>query len=184
MNENIFRNEICQKLKEQLPNYEILEKANLLYKIFVDTDGFYSPQDPKNLKRGSGSFQTDILIRENKIPLVVIETKFKSCSTHEILVYSMKGIKHKEIYPYLRYGLLIGEKKVVNNRFFTHNSGHVSGFDFAFAIENLDDKNIDKLVGIIKSQIKNANQLLSIIREKNNVVSFNTIIKIDWKIKK
>ena len=73
-------------------------------------------------------------------------------------------------------GLVNGGDNVIYNRFFTHNTG----FDFAYALNDIDDVNsIKELVGIIRQQISNANLLLNIFRNKNQARKFNTIIDIE-----
>ncbi|HOE14216.1 MAG TPA: hypothetical protein PLL62_02245 [Candidatus Saccharicenans sp.] len=116
--------------------------------------------------------------KSKQLPLVVIETKYKGFSTHDVLTYSTKAQKHKEIYPYLRYGLVVGGINVIQNRFFTHNSG----FDFALALKRINALSLNKLVLIIKDQINNAELLLDIITDKNRTGSFNTRMIIE-KIK-
>ncbi|HEC38226.1 MAG TPA: hypothetical protein ENI29_08315 [bacterium] len=129
----------------------------------------YYPKNPANPKRFNYSFQTDLLVKENSIPLVVIEVKYKRITTHNIITYSSKALMHKSIYPYLRYGLLIGEKKDVPTRFFTHNVG----FDFAFAMRNFET--IELLHLIIKEQIENAKELLKILKREKKVNYFNIV---------
>ena len=110
------------------------------------------------------------------LPLVVIETKYGGFSTHDVLTYSTKAQKHKEIYPHLRYGLVVGGEKKIHNRFFTHNIG----FDFAYALNSVDNgDSIEELAKIIKQQIENAYLLLDILKNKNQTKKFNTIIKIE-----
>lgn len=106
------------------------------------------------------------MIKQNILPLVVIETKIRRFSTHDVLTYSIEAQKHKKIYPYMRYGLLIGNSNVAYNRFFTHNSG----FDFALAIKDIETESINKLIQVINSQIESAKKLLDVIKERNNVV--------------
>lgn len=177
MREEEFKKEIQRKLKDELIDYEILINENLVYKVIVNDKGEYRPEKPRKPKRGYYSFQTDLMIKQNILPLVVIETKIRSFSTHDVLTYSIKAQKHKEIYPYMRYGLLIGNSNVVYNRFFTHNSG----FDFALAIKDIETESISKLIQVINSQIESAKKLLDVIKERNNVVLFNTIIEIEKK---
>jgi hypothetical protein len=60
----------------------------------------------------SSGFQTDLLIydtnqREDWIPRVVVECK-QGITTHDALTYSTKAALHKQVHPYLRYGILIG----------------------------------------------------------------------------
>jgi len=61
---------------------------------------------------------------------VVLEFKTK-VTTHDVLTYSTKAEKHKTIYPYLRYGLVLSGDKYVPKRFFTHNEG----LDFCMCTE-------------------------------------------------
>ena len=61
-------------------------------------------------------YETDLLIfdtlKDGKwIPRVVIEGKLGSISTHDALTYSAKAATHKHVHPYLRYGILIGERE-------------------------------------------------------------------------
>ncbi len=182
MNEFEFREKLKDKIQEILADsqYEVKTGKNLIYKVIVNPQGKYEPKEAENPMRGNYAFQTDLLImkKDKQLPLVVIETKYKSFSTHDILTYSTKAQKHKEIYPYLGYGLVVGGINVIQNRFFTHNSG----FDFALALKRINDFSLIKLGMIIKDQINNAELLLDIITDKNRTGSFNTRIMIE-KIK-
>ncbi len=175
MNEKEFTEIIQQELQKSLGDYEVLISENLIYKVFIDDTLEYKPKNPEKPSRGNLSFQTDLMIKDNNIPLVVIEVKYNGFSTHDVLTYSTKAQKHKEIYPYLRYGFLVGNLNVIHNRFFIHNYG----FDFALAIENYETENINKLTKIINSQIENAKNLLSIIKKEGKVTLFNTKIEIE-----
>ncbi len=174
MNEKEFTEKVQQELQERLKDYEVLVSENLIYKVFIDDILQYKPKNPEKPSRGNLSFQTDLMIKYDNLPLVVIEVKQNGFSTHDILIYSTKAQKHKEIYPYLRYGFLVGNLKVIQNRFFIHNYG----FDFALAIENYETENINKLTEIIGSQIENAKKLLSIFKKESNVTFFNTKLDI------
>lgn len=115
-----------------VPPLVIKPHSVLLYQITVDNRLSISvnPRDPK---RGQSAFQTDLCIFEEveegiTIPRVVVEFK-PDFSTHDILIYSAKARKHKHVYPYLRYGLVMGDLSTIPGRFFTHNEG----LDFAVA---------------------------------------------------
>ena len=90
------------------------------------------------------------------------------------MTYSTKAQKHKEIYPYLRYGLVVGGINKITNKFFIHNIG----FDFAIALEKTNKDTIEELIKIVKCQIKNAESILGIFKYKNQTKSFNTQITI------
>ncbi len=182
MNESEFREKLKYKLRENLDNsqYEVKTHQNLIYKVIVNPQGEYEPEKAEAPIRGNYAFQTDLLImkKSKQLPLVVIETKYNGFSTHDILTYSTKAQKHKEIYPYLRYGLVVGGINVIQNRFFTHNIG----FDFALALKRINALSLNKLVMIIRDQINNAEMILDILTEKNRTRNFNTRIMIE-KIK-
>ena len=94
--------------------------------------------------------------------MVVIETKYGGFSTHDVLTYSTKALKHKEVYPYIRYGLLVGGINKIQGRFFTHNVG----FDFAIALRNTAEE-LAELVKIVKNQINNAEIMLEVLKGKD-----------------
>jgi hypothetical protein len=107
---------------------EVSRGAALLYQVTVDNR--LRVMDAERItspKRGESAFQTDLCIFERVddavlLPRVVLEFKTK-VTTHDVLTYSTKAEKHKTIYPYLRYGLVLSSDKYVPKRFFTHNEG-------------------------------------------------------------
>ncbi|MEM3697525.1 MAG: hypothetical protein QXQ94_08530 [Candidatus Bathyarchaeia archaeon] len=161
MNENEFRDMVYNELKKNLPNYIVKKDESLLYKLFIDARGKLSPSDLDSPKRGQLAFQTDILIKNDKVPLVVIETKYGGFSTHDVLTYSTKAMKHKEVYPYIRYGFVIGGESKISKKFFTHNSG----FDFAFAIGNMEN-DLKELIDIVKKQIQASELMLAVLTDR------------------
>jgi len=164
-------------LKKNLPQYNIKTKENLLYKMIIDSEGKLQPKSYKNPKRGQYAFQIDVLIRnKDNMPLVAIETKSGGFSTHDVLTYSTKAVKHKEIYPYLRYGFIVGEKSKIDRKFFIHNLG----FDFVIAVKNLEH-DLDKLVEIVMKQIEAAEQISKILEKKENQPSlYATNVELKW----
>jgi hypothetical protein len=72
----------------------------------------YKGQEPD--KSSYMGYQTDILISQIDddiwIPRIIIECKKVSVSTHDAIVYSTKASTHKNVHPYLRYGILLGKR--------------------------------------------------------------------------
>ena len=102
----------------------IRRSASLLYKVAVDNN-MQLTVNPENPIRGQSAFQTDLCVFEKKnqkieIPRVVIEFK-PGITTHDVLTYSTKAAKHKQVYPYLRYGLLISKLDFIPKRVYSHN---------------------------------------------------------------
>ena len=173
MNEDKYANELKKFLQQNLSEYEITNKESLLYRVIVTNQMKYLPIDPLKPVRGQNAFETDILIKKNGLPLIVIETKYGGFSTHDMITYSHKSIKHKEIYPHLNYGLIIGNKEndTLDRRFFMHNSG----FDFAIILELNSKKQKKLLLNIIKQQIQSAEQLSKIINGQTKVNYYNKL---------
>ena len=182
MTESEFLKIIKEEIEKNLDSkkYKVKTNENLLYKVTVNENFQYEPSNPSTPRRGYYSFQTDILITQqtNDLPLVVIEIKYRGFTTHDILTYSTKAQKHKEVFPFIRYGLLVGGTEKITNKFFIHNVG----FDFAFAQnEPKINSSGTELIEIIKCQIENAEMILDVFINKNQTKSFNTkviIVKI------
>jgi hypothetical protein len=118
MDEKQFRDTLHELLKDRLLGYNVVKGGSLLYKLMIDSQGKLQPE-PETLadpKRGQLAFQTDIVVKNEIVPLVVLELKVGDFSTHDVLIYSSKAAKHKEVYPYLRYGFVIGEKTKIEKR--------------------------------------------------------------------
>lgn len=79
-------------------------------------------------------YETDLLITENAddgvwTPRVIVEAKCRgSITTHDAITYSHKAFTHRQVHPYLRYGILIGERETypLPGRLFRHGTQ----FDF------------------------------------------------------
>ena len=79
-------------------------------------------------------YETDLLVTESAEegiwkPRVIIEAKYRgSITTHDAITYSHKAFTHRQVHPYLRYGILVGERKhhPLPGRLFRHGTQ----FDF------------------------------------------------------
>ena len=142
---------------------KMVRGKNLLYQIMGDNN-LHINIDPINPKRGHPSFQTDLcvveIINENvEIPRVVLEFK-KRLTPHDILVYSAKANKHKKIYPYLRYGLVIVSESKVPARFFTHNEA----LDFCIAAKTYKEALLKETFrDLLKSEVNTSRKIEKII---------------------
>ena len=108
---------------------------------------------------------------------MAIELKLGSFSTHDVLTYSVKAIRHKEIYPYLRYGLVIVGNGQITNKFFLHKVG----FDFALVIPNTVAGR-RQLLSVVKRQLVISSRLISIATEKKNRIRrYGNIVRISTR---
>ncbi len=99
-------------LRERLPDsagIHISEQHRLPYTHAID---HYQGHEDRPVPSPTRNYATDILVREVRgdrwTPRVVIEAKLGQVTTHDALTYSAKAATHKQIHPYLRYGILIG----------------------------------------------------------------------------
>lgn len=140
----------------------------LLYQVTIDNklNLNVNPQKPV---RGQSAFQTDLSIFEQvndeiRIPRVVLEFK-KALTTHDVLIYSSKARRHKQIYPYLRYGLVIGTESKIPGKFFTHNEA----LDFCLAAKSFKQSRLKEIFAkLLKEEIKSSRLLERIGYEKHD----------------
>ena len=161
-------------------NCRVEQHRNLLYQIHVDTNLEFVG-NPKNPSRGHSAFQTDLCIfedikREVQLPRVVIEVK-KGISTHDVITYSAKARRHKNVYPYLRYGLFIVELDTVPSRFFTHNEA----LDFAVGYRAWSSKKEQKdlLKSLVRSEVRASKRLQELTFGTPDVYFFRNELKIE-----
>ncbi|MHB8810101.1 MAG: hypothetical protein ACYC9M_08820, partial [Desulfobulbaceae bacterium] len=119
--------------------------------------------DIKKPKRGRSAFETDLCVFESidnslKIPRVVLEFK-GNLTTHDVLTYSAKARKHKQVYPYLRYGLVLSGSSSVPGRFFTHNEA----LDFCVAAKSYGENRLQDLFArLLEKEVATSRHLESI----------------------
>jgi hypothetical protein len=188
MNEKQFADEITPLLQKKLSHkYEVLPKGNLQHTLIFGKDGKVWPEVERfQPKRGVYAYQTDILVTgRNKVPLVAIELKCRRnvqekgafrFNTHDLLVYSGKATRHKELYPYLRYGIAVGGVPSIGRKFFLHNRG----LDFVIAIP--DPGQLDKLVQVVRHQATLAEERLKLLDQKGSVTCWQNGMKWKWNV--
>jgi hypothetical protein len=150
--------EIAKAAAESIlaPPLSIRRGACLLYQVTVDNE-LALTVDLKNPSRGNSAFQTDLCIFEEKrkdilIPRVVMEFKTR-ITTHDVLTYSAKARKHKQVYPYLRYGLVASDENTVPGRVFTHNEA----LDFCAAVAEYRGARLSEmLAALLKAEVESS----------------------------
>ena len=166
---------VREMLAARFPDYLVETGKSILYNIEIDTSGQVTYDNADRPKRGQYAFQTDIAISKEGLPLVVIELKSGSFSSHDVITYSWKASRHKQIYPFLRYGFVVVGSDGLGRRFATHNEG----FDFAMALPN-DTAIQTDLIPLVERQIASAERLkrlMEIARVK--IRRFEQMVEID-----
>jgi hypothetical protein len=141
---------------------EIRRGEALYYQITIDEklDVTVNPQKPM---RGQAAFQTDLCVFEKRevsgrklnLPRVVLEMKDR-LTTHDVLTYSTKAKRHKQVYPYLRYGLIVANEAAIPKRFFRHNDA----LDFCAAVAGCDSGALRQLLkDLIAREVEASRQL-------------------------
>src|SRR5438552_17276849 len=64
------------------------------------------------------------------VPRVITEVKFRKVNTHDPIIYSEKARRIRSVYPYVRYGLLLGSMPKIPGRVLRLGQG----FDFIFTV--------------------------------------------------
>ncbi|HXQ53824.1 MAG TPA: hypothetical protein VN802_22220 [Stellaceae bacterium] len=166
LREDTWALSVCKRLNDSWsvtqrhkPKYEAICKKELPYRNEV-----FGYQANKPIEhRTPEAYQTDVLVIENRtdgtwIPRVVIECKLASITTHDAITYSAKAATHKQVHPYLRYGILIGAYKTV--RFPLRLFRHGAYFDFmvAWRGQKTTRNEWQKFVQLIRREIRASQQ--------------------------
>jgi hypothetical protein len=156
------------------PPLEARKGAPLLYAIQLSAD-LSVEVDPRNPVRGQSAFETDLSIferRENAAtPRVVAEFK-TNLTTHDVITYSAKARKHKQVYPYLRYGLVM-EGTCIPGRAFTHNEA----LDFMFCLDGRQEDTFDRLIALLSLEVQTSKRLQELSTSSSNVRMFRISVE-------
>lgn len=174
MNESEWVKTIIQDVENALKpfnsNLRVTDSLRLPYASEILT---YVDNEPE--QHNFIGYETDILIFEQLDdkrwkPRIIVETKINRVTTHDAITYSQKAQTHKNVHPYLRYGILIGNRKdyPLPGRLFRHGQH----FDFMLSWKKFkrDKSEWDTLIEILKSEYEASLTLDEIIfnsRSKN-----------------
>ena len=164
MKELDFQDLMVELINDKLDNNKFIAYRGkaLLYELKIN-ENLEIIGDPKNPKRGSGAFETDVAIFAKKdgveVPFIIIEVK-ESITSHDIIIYSNKASRHKNVYPFLRYGLVSYNLNTIPKRFFKHNKD----IDFFLAVRDYV-KEKTKLKNILYELVKNELEIFKNIQK-------------------
>ena len=121
-------------------------------------------------KPNVNQYETDLVIidcesEQSWKPRVIVEAKKRSVTTHDAITYSQKALSHKTVHPYLRYGIMLGDRKhyPLPGRLYRHGAH----FDFmiSFVGSSPNKAEIDTFGEIIRAEIDASRKLEKIIYE-------------------
>ena len=115
-------------------------------------------------------YETDLAILEFQNdgswkPRVIIEAKMSGVHTHDAITYSQKALSHKTVHPYLRYGIILGDRKnrPLPGRLYRHGAH----FDFMMSFVGTRPKKAEtkNFSNLIRAEIDASRILEKIIYE-------------------
>ena len=120
-------------------------------------------QEFKPLKDSNKPFETDLLIYEQDgdviKPRIIIEAKLGGITTHDAITYSYKAQNHKSITPFIRYGIIIGDREhyPLPGRLFRHGTN----FDFMMSFQAVEISAFEKttFTNLLKKELQYSQQL-------------------------
>lgn len=167
MNENQWVDSAIELLQPELLAHDsrlsISQGKRLPYAFEIKS---YPIDEKKNIFQSR--FETDILIVEqdsNEIwkPRIVVEVKINRITTHDAITYSQKAFSHKQVHPYLRYGIIIGNREhhPLPGRLFRHGAY----FDFMLSWINYEprDTELTDLISLIINEVQASRQLEEVL---------------------
>lgn len=187
MNEQEWVKTIIGKIEKSLKpfnsNLRVTDGLRLPYANEILT---YNDDKPE--QQNFIGYETDILIFEQIDesrwkPRIIIEAKINSISTHDAITYSQKAQTHKNVHPYLRYGILIGNRKdsPLPGRLFRH--GQHFDFMLSWKLFEGNKSEWDTLIEILKLEYEASLTLDEIIfnsrsRDRKKFTSLHRPLKL------
>lgn len=185
MDEAGFTKTLVEQLRASLTNLEVEAGKSLFYALYIEESGnvALNINDKREPIRGGGTgFEQDILLFErvsgqtSVVPRVVGEVKFGGVTTHDAIVYSEKAERIRNVYPYLRYGLILGDMATIPPRVLRLGLG----FDFILRISNPPiQMEMDKLIILLLDEVETSRKLGRVFSGTPNVSIFRRQVDIE-----
>ncbi len=143
-------------------------------------------------------FATDFIVVEDTDggwkPRVVVEAKVGGVTTHDAITYSHKAANHRSVFPYLRYGIMLGNRQhyPLPGRLYRHGTQ----FDFMISFQKYEPsiKELKAFRSVLLQEVEASQKLENMIYESRrrdrdhhtlfhrtlNVVDINTKPKVPW----
>jgi len=165
MTENEWTRSIADKLEPLIAPLCISTLQKIPYLREIEA---YS-QDWTPVDREPESFETDMVVYEESagaiIPRVIIESKLGTITTHDAITYSHKVEMHKAVTPFLRYGVMLGNRTTypLPGRLYRHGTN----FDFMFSFVGMEPQDYEwaSFVELIQREVTYSQQLEEMLHE-------------------
>lgn len=155
-----------KELKEDKLYVDVLKKIPYSQEI-LNYDEEWNPNYMEPTR-----FETDLVVYEKNedriVPRVIIESKLSSVTTHDAITYSTKAEKHKNLTPFLRYGIMIGDREdyALPGRLFRHGAN----FDFMISFKKTELSKAEKqaFIELIKKEVSYSKKLEEMFHNSRN----------------
>lgn len=186
--ERLWVNSICDLLKQKLDvdKYYIDVEVPLVHSCSLNNSFKNINKTNKEKIRDieiqnveAQTWNIDLFIGEKIdgkiVPRVIIEAKYNSANLHGPITYNYNAGLHKNLYPGLRYGFIIGNydsentgkesdipKQLIN---------HGTNFDFIFVFnkDKLSPEEENKFIDVIKDNFNKSKQLEQFLTENKRI---------------
>jgi len=188
MREQEFTNQLLDKINFTKDGFSIGSKINVLYALTIEENGIVNmgvDADSGEVIRGRGKgFEQDILIYQkvedahtSTIPRVIIEVKYAKVTSHDAIIYSEKAKRIRTIYPYVRYGFLIGKFKNIPPRIIRLGSefNFISAINYPFV-----ESEITELKELLFSELETSLSISKILSGSTKIYNYRNIL--DMKV--
>lgn len=95
----------------------------------------------------------------------MVEAKVGSVTTHDAITYSQKAANHRAVFPYLRYGIMIGNRQhyPLPGRLYRHGTQ----FDFMISFQRYEPspREIEAFRGVLMAEVEASQALERMIYE-------------------
>lgn len=189
MTEIEFTKLLVEQFRSAFQDYELETGISIFYSLYFDESGNIPLNQNDNGEpiRGNGTgFEQDLLLYErvsghtNIVPRVAIEVKFGGVTTHDAIVYSEKARRLRYVYPYLRYGFLIGDVASLPPRLLRLGTD----FDFILRMSNPPIQvERDQFISLLKEEVETSKYLSQLLSGQSKVEFVHRKIVIEPRIK-
>ena len=170
MKENDWTKSICEWLQtEDLGEnifVDVFKKIPYAFEIKSFSEDWEVKEPDETL------FETDMIVYEKIddkiIPGVIIESKVETVTTHDAITYSHKASYHKNVIPFVRYGIMCGNREgyPLPGRLFRHGTN----FDFLFSFIGYEPSKQEKevFVEMLRKEVQYSRQFEEILSSSRN----------------
>jgi hypothetical protein len=155
MNEVEWVEHVAARLRKQswLSKQQLCVQTGLKLAYGCEIATYGSTIDPRVIRFATDLALTETTPPERWKPRVVVEAKLGSITTHDAITYSQKAAVHRAVHPYLRYGVMLGNRKnhPLPGRLYRHGAQ----FDFmiSFCSETPTGLEMSRLVDVLKGEV-------------------------------